>query len=229
MTTPRESIERLAEELTPFGPSLGLREEPLPAGMAWREGAWNGRRVVLRTRSFRDDGGRALRIARVEGEAMSSLTLVGIAGDLVLGVDVVAFADRFATVILDVCSAPPTVSDRLVDATRSLRTDGPPSLPPGAPFGPAVLWARPPGEKARDVADAVLAYAEAFREGADARVRDADASARIAVYLSWLAASKKQMKALSALFGAEWVPRYFDDVFLAMPPDGSRIAARGVG
>jgi hypothetical protein len=221
MLSPREVLVSLGEELADVGPSLGLVPEGLRDDMARREGTWNGRPLVLATRVFSDACGRSFRVARVEGEAMSSLTIVGLAGETVLGVDVVQFQDRFATVIADLRMPPSRtftdLVDRLLAGTRDLRQESADGVPPDSPFGPAVLWGKPLPSQSEAVAAAIRLFVAAFREHADVPEVSEEGASRVRAYLAWLAASKKQMKTLTKLFGEEWVPRYFDSVFLAAP------------
>lgn len=221
MSSPRDVLVSLGQELAEVGPSLGLVAESLADDMARREGTWNGRPLVLATRVFSDARGRAFRVARVDGEAMSSLTVVGLAGETVLGVDVVQFQDRFATVIADLRMPPSrtfsALVDRLLADTRELRDPGADAAPADAPFGPAVLWAKPLASQSEAVHAAVRVFVDAFREHADVPAASAEGASRVRAYLAWLASSKKQMKTLTKLFGEDWVPRYFDGVFLAAP------------
>lgn len=221
MVSPGESIIELGEELLGSG-TCGLAEIALPNGFARREGDWNGRKLELQTRLFGNEAGDVLRIAIIASESMATLTVLGIAGDAVLGVDVVTFEGSFATLIADFSSTSgrddPERVARLRETTSPLRRRAAvvPPVPADAPFGPALVWLKPNNDDGDEVVRVVRAYVEELRLLLPTTRRAAPTEG-LSRYLRWLATSKKQMKVLARLFGGEWVERYFDEVFLKPP------------
>jgi hypothetical protein len=184
-----------------------------------RAGEWNGRSVTLSTELWDSaDGNDQVRIAQMSGVDVASVTLLTIptnaAGSAILAMDVVAFGGRVSTALFDLCPARP-----LLDAPTQ-----------GALAGVHSRWSKRPAPEGVPFSPFVVATDDADREAllgvftellgvwrAERRVTGARSMDEVARFLAALGRVKKQLKALSSLFGGDWVAEYFDQVFLSTP------------
>jgi hypothetical protein len=215
-------------------PRFALESVELDREFQSRRGDWNGRPLTLHTEIFAG-GGRLSRIhiATIEapGGAIASLTVLGFpssaSGAPMFGADLVAFGDAFATAILDVIPLSRAIRStsvtQLTEAraglercgeSRVLTGDGPSPFSANA----SIVTPRSSHEAELELERAYRAYLDVFvgeLSGPEVTEDVAPASRRAQrEFLSRLAGVKKQMKALTRLFGAEWTSAYFDDVFL---------------
>jgi hypothetical protein len=233
--TPARTVSELrALTLAATTGRFALSDVEVPAYFQSRRGDWNGRPLTLVTDTFHGAGRLArLHLAAIESGdgSIASLSVLALPradmGAAVLGVELVAFGAAFATTILDLtptCDAlDAPAREQIVAARGRLEAVSEPRTPATTRARDAIFseWATmvtPRRDSELVLRSAYASYLEAFvgvLDRAEPRASAVEASQRAQrELLGRLSAVKKQMKALSRLFGEDWTAAYFDSVFL---------------
>lgn len=217
MTTVASIFPRLLGEL--FEPRAfgSFEAERLPERFVRRDGAWNGRPLVLETRAFVSQGHR-LRVAEVRSDAaMESLTVLLLpprtSGLSIFGADVVAFGGTLSAFIVDLTPKGPWAPrPRVASARSEIERSGTVrsfAADTETPFSPEVAFVQP---RAGGETALVAGFGELLNEyatGAHAELEPHAAGEAEDAYLAKLSSVKRQAKVVAKLFGAHWTEGYF--------------------
>jgi hypothetical protein len=184
------------------------------AALTWTTETWHGR-----------DALELVRIARVDGDAMSSITVLAYPrperGAAILGADLVGFGGRLTFVAFDlVPTARPLAAGAgaLLERARAQLDGTGTARPAEGPFSQAAaLRAIDRGADPSLVAGAYLRYLDGFLAEL-ARPPSTKVSDGLQARARWARTMAEHMRAvapLRKLFGGDWIDRYFATFFLA--------------
>jgi len=198
----------IADEHRPH--TRSLRDTPL----VWTTRSWRGSNVF-----------DLVRFATIEGEAMSSLTVlivprVELAAP-VFGADLVGFGDRYTFLALDLYALgrdlARSTTTLLAEARTRLASVGTTRAREGLPFSPeAALISVGRDADPSVIAAAYLRYLDAFDDELERPIRfQHDVAERQADYARQMATHMRAVAPLRKLFGGAWIDRYFTSFFTA--------------
>jgi hypothetical protein len=222
MMSPTAVFPKLIQDLFDTRQAQDLVAEHLPERFARRDGAWNGRPLVLETQAFQGHGFR-LRLAEVRSDgAMESLTVLFLPPREstlpIFGADVVAFGGTLSAVIVDVTPKGPWLPrPTVVKAKEMLESSGTVrafSSDSETPFSPEVVFVQPRAGGSTSLLSGFSEMVRAWDSSVGSNLVDEKAAALAEdAYLGKLALVKRQAKVVSKLFGAHWTEGYFQCFF----------------
>jgi hypothetical protein len=202
------------ERLTP----LGLVEEDVPAHFARMEGTMKTTHYALESRRFRGAGGACATLAIMTDTAGGELASVTISccppsgnGWPILGVDLVSFRKMMNLVVLDVSPLAPDTADPATEVLAALKPSFEDRLPTrkrpefvSQTFSDHAIFCAARPDDAAFVADGarrlIQAYAAMLTQGTRGP-RAPEEQARMDAWCAAMRTNKKELKALTTIFG----------------------------